>query len=223
MLAVGSVVMNRYEAGKYGKSVCAVVGAPRQFAPGVLSRQMTEPKSRERAMRVSGDVLNGKRHPTVGKAEFFHTQGYEPGYNNMRYVTIEGGNAFYEKVKKGENTGDLVRVARRGPADIDDLIAINQRTVVGQKPIPKLAPAEEAEGIYQPPVYAPPRMVAQRPATPRDTSRDTARYRNGKTPTPSAPYQPPPPPPAYEPQMAAEPVAPGPELGWQVGPSGHIY
>ncbi len=37
MLAVGTVVMNRLAAGKYGKSVCAVVGAPRQFAPGVLS------------------------------------------------------------------------------------------------------------------------------------------------------------------------------------------
>jgi spore germination cell wall hydrolase CwlJ-like protein len=149
MLGVGTVVMNRYESGKYGKTICQVVGAPRQFAPGVLTRSMTEPKSKARAFKVAGEVLGGKRHPVVGKAEFFHTAGYKPGYNNMRYVSIEGGNAFYVKVKKGEDTGDMVRLARNGPSNIDDLIVINSRTVQGQKPIPDLPPMDQ-------PVYAPP-------------------------------------------------------------------
>jgi hypothetical protein len=130
MLAVGTVVMNRYASGKYGKSICAVVGAPRQFAPGVLSRPMTEAKSRARAAKVADEVLKGRRHPVVGKVEFFHTAGYEPGYNNMRYVSIEGGNAFYEKVKKGEDTGNLVRVARRGASNIDDIIMISETTML---------------------------------------------------------------------------------------------
>ncbi len=130
MLAVGTVVMNRYAAGKYGNSVCAVIGAPRQFAPGVLSRSMTDAKSRARAAKVAGEVLKGRRHPKVGKVEFFHTAGYEPGYNNMRYVSIEGGNAFYEKVKKGEDTGNLVRIARRGPSDIGDIIIVSETTML---------------------------------------------------------------------------------------------
>ena len=157
-----------------------MVGAPRQFAPGVLSNPMTEPKSAARAMKVAGEVLGGDRHPTVGKAQFFHTAGYQPGYNNMRYVSIEGGNAFYEKVKKGEDTGDLVRVARNGPSDIDDLIAINQRTLVGQKPIPKLAPVDG------PPDAAPPENT-QPPPPRRSTRRLSTRRRRRRGARSSAP------------------------------------
>lgn len=152
MLAVGTVVMNRYESGKYGKTVCQVVGAPRQFAPGVLTRAMTEGKSKERAYRAADRVLKGARHPKVGKAEFFHTAKYEPGYNNMRYVSIEGGNAFYEKVKKGEDTGHLVRIARQGPRDIGDMVALQETTMIaaGDPAIPPPVPDAPA------PVYAPP-------------------------------------------------------------------
>src|SRR5262245_51029288 len=57
MLAVGTVVMNRRESGKYPKTVCGVVGQKNQFAPGVLSRPMTEKRSRERAEKVAAQVL----------------------------------------------------------------------------------------------------------------------------------------------------------------------
>ncbi|MGQ4274443.1 cell wall hydrolase [Terrihabitans sp. B22-R8] len=139
MLAVGTVVMNRAESGRFSKDVCTVVGQPRQFAPGVLSKPMTEPKSAERAHRVAKQVLKGRRHPKVGKAMFFHTAGYEPGYNNMRYVSIEGGNAFYEKIKKGEDPGRLVQVARKGASSIDDLIAVNQASMLAQMDVPDTA------------------------------------------------------------------------------------
>lgn len=97
MLAVGTVVMNRVESTKYPNNVCAVVGQKNQFAPGVLSRPMSEGKSRDRAMRVAGQVLHGKRHRAVGKAQFFHTSGRTYPYSNMHYVAIAGGNAFYER------------------------------------------------------------------------------------------------------------------------------
>jgi spore germination cell wall hydrolase CwlJ-like protein len=139
MLAVGTVVMNRYESGRFPKDVCAVVGQKNQFAPGVLSKSMTEPRSAGRAYKVAKSVLSGKRHPTVKKAMFFHTAGYQPGYNNMRYLAIEGGNAFYEKMKKGEDPGPLIRVARSGPADIDDLIAVNQASMLAQVAVPDTA------------------------------------------------------------------------------------
>jgi len=195
MLAVGTVVMNRYAAGKYGKSICAVVAAPRQFAPGVLSRAMTEPKSAARAAKIADEVLKGRRHPKVGKAEFFHTAGYEPGYNNMRYVSIEGGNAFYEKVKKGEDRGNLVRVARRGPADIGDIISVSETTMLAAVPVAVPPPVDEPQ---QEPVYAPP-------------SRPRMAARNQPAPAP------------YIPPQAVEPAPPGPELGWQIGPPGRVY
>ena len=36
--AIGNVVMNRKESGKWGDDICDVVGAKRQFAPGVLDQ-----------------------------------------------------------------------------------------------------------------------------------------------------------------------------------------
>jgi spore germination cell wall hydrolase CwlJ-like protein len=98
MLAVGTVVMNRLESGKYPDTICGVVGQKRQFAPGVLSKPMKEGRSRERAERMAKAVLKGKRHRGVGrKAMFFHTAGYNFPYRNMNYKVIAGGNAFYEK------------------------------------------------------------------------------------------------------------------------------
>jgi len=40
----------------------------------------------------------------VQKAMFFHTAGYSYPYSNMHYVTIQGGNAFYEKRKNATST-----------------------------------------------------------------------------------------------------------------------
>jgi hypothetical protein len=247
MLGVGTVVMNRYASGKYGNSICAVIGAPRQFAPGVLSRAMTEPKSAARAAKIADEVLKGRRHPKVGKAEFFHTAGYEPGYNNMRYVSIEGGNAFYEKVKKGEDRGNLVRVARQGPADIGDIISVNETTMLAAVPVAVPPPVDEPE---RQPVYAPP--PPQGTATryqyppPRNSRRDTdlgigrapPPRAVARAPSPLPPYVPPQaaeiaaapqrtaaraPAPQYVPPQAAEMAPPGPELGWQVGPPGRVY
>jgi spore germination cell wall hydrolase CwlJ-like protein len=96
MLAVGTVVMNRKESGKYPSSICGVVGQPVQFAPGVLSRSMND-AGRPRALRVADEVLAGKRYPGMKGVYFFHTAGYTYPYSNMHYVAVAGGNAFYEK------------------------------------------------------------------------------------------------------------------------------
>ncbi|WP_408628689.1 cell wall hydrolase [Aurantimonas marina] len=98
MLAVGTVVMNRVESDRYPGDVCEVVGQPRQFAPGVMTRQMGAGK--ELAMQTAAEVLSGKRHGGVENAKFFHTAGLKFPYNNMNYKAIAGGNAFYEKVSR---------------------------------------------------------------------------------------------------------------------------
>ena len=117
MLAVGTVVMNRAKSGKYPKTICGVVGQRNQFAPGVLSKPMTEGKSRERAERIAGQVLSGKRHRGVGNAMFFHTAGRTYRFDNMHYVAIEGGNAFYERRPTQRRYIPRTVVAQAGPRD----------------------------------------------------------------------------------------------------------
>ncbi|KQP77691.1 hypothetical protein ASF60_06970 [Methylobacterium sp. Leaf113] len=101
LLAVGTVVMNRLEAAAFPNGgICSVVGQPRQFAPGVLTKKMDE-RSLQKVAEVTDAVLDGKRHPKVGRAMYFHTAGLRFPYNNMHYVAVAGGNAFYEKRKPG--------------------------------------------------------------------------------------------------------------------------
>jgi hypothetical protein len=96
MLAVGTVVMNRRASGQHPSTVCGVVGERNQFAEGALWKRMAGP-GRDRAYQVADAVLAGARHPGVGGAMYFHTADRWYPYSNMHYVTVAGGNAFYEK------------------------------------------------------------------------------------------------------------------------------
>ena len=98
MVAVGSVVMNRVRSDRFPDSVCGVVAQRNQFAPGVMSRKMSD-RSVPMVREAARSVLRGERHPLVQNAKFFHTAGYRFPYDNMHYVLVTGGNAFYEKRK----------------------------------------------------------------------------------------------------------------------------
>lgn len=117
MIAVGSVVMNRLDSGKWGDSVCGVVGAPRQFAPGVMTRRL-DSRALPDVMEAAEAVLKGERHPRIYKdVMFFHTAGHRFRYNNMHYVAVAGGNSFYEKRRRmrGQaNTPQHVVMAQAG-------------------------------------------------------------------------------------------------------------
>jgi spore germination cell wall hydrolase CwlJ-like protein len=95
-LAVGSVVMNRLTSGAYADSICGVVAQKKQFAPGVMTREV-KPQAETELATAADAILKGERHPAIGDAMFFHTAGLKFPYNNMHYVTVAGGNAFYEK------------------------------------------------------------------------------------------------------------------------------
>jgi len=97
MLAVGTVVMNRVASSQFDNSICAVVGAPNQFAAGILTSPMKEGGPLALANSVAERILNGERHPGVRSAKFFHQAGLTFPYDNMTYVTEAGGNAFYIK------------------------------------------------------------------------------------------------------------------------------
>ncbi|NDR57079.1 MULTISPECIES: cell wall hydrolase [Roseobacteraceae] len=96
MIAVGSVVMNRVKSDAYPGSVCGVVSQAGQFAPGVMTSRMSS-SGLPLAQEAARSVLSGERHPMIANAEFFHAANYHAGYNNMHYVLVAGGNAFYEK------------------------------------------------------------------------------------------------------------------------------
>jgi spore germination cell wall hydrolase CwlJ-like protein len=96
MVAVGTVVENRRESGRYPRTVCGVVGQRNQFADGALWKRMSGP-SKARAYQAADAVLAGARHRDVGDAMYFHTAGRWYPYGNMHYVAVAGGNAFYER------------------------------------------------------------------------------------------------------------------------------
>jgi spore germination cell wall hydrolase CwlJ-like protein len=98
MIAVGSVVMNCVDSDSYPGNVCGVVGQKGQFAPGVMSRKMDD-KSARLVREAAVAVLRGERHPLIAQAQFFHSAGYRASYDNMHYVLVAGGNAFYERRK----------------------------------------------------------------------------------------------------------------------------
>jgi spore germination cell wall hydrolase CwlJ-like protein len=101
LLGVGTVVMNRVGAPRYPETICGVVGAPRQFAPGVLTRQMVT-RDMPKAEAAAEAILAGKRNEAVGNAKHFHMAGLRFSYPNMHYVTVAGGNAFYVKGERPE-------------------------------------------------------------------------------------------------------------------------
>lgn len=98
MIAVGSVVMNRVRSSDYPRSICGVVSQKGQFAPGIMSRKMND-RSVPLVREAAASVMRGERHPMVGNAQFFHAASYRASYDNMHYVLVAGGNAFYERRK----------------------------------------------------------------------------------------------------------------------------
>jgi spore germination cell wall hydrolase CwlJ-like protein len=99
LLSVGTVVMNRVAHGAWGPTICGVVGARKQFAPGVLTRRMQGDLSDLQAL--ADKIIAGKRHPKITpKVMFFHVAGMKFSYKNMRYVHVAGGNTFYYKAER---------------------------------------------------------------------------------------------------------------------------
>jgi spore germination cell wall hydrolase CwlJ-like protein len=96
MVAVGSVVMNRVKSNDYPDTVCGVVTQKGQFAPHVMSRRIGS-RSMPLVEEAATSVMAGERHPLIEDAQFFHAASYRASHNNMHYVLVTGGNAFYEK------------------------------------------------------------------------------------------------------------------------------
>jgi hypothetical protein len=191
MIAVGTVVMNRVRSGKWGNTICEVVGAKRQFAPGVMTRKMNS-KALPDVEAAAEAVLKGERHAKVKNSMFFHTAGMKFGYNNMQYTIVAGGNAFYEKRKRDQKVelppekgpvyalgtfADTPKTTAKGdrvqPAKVETVMvaaaepsprAAQQPEVTTAAQRPEAAPVLVAAAAPPPPVEAPVQAAAQPPA-----------------------------------------------------------
>lgn len=168
MLAVGTVVANRLESGRYGDTVCEVVSAYLQFAPGVLTRRMAEPKPRELAFRVAAVVLAGARHPAAEDAKFFHTANVPFRKGDKRYVLVSGGNAFYkwnrtrEKDARDANAESLNDAFAKAGADE----TVGERVVQAALAPADAAPTQAAAAAPEPKPADPAPVAAATAATP---------------------------------------------------------
>ena len=176
MIAVGTVVMNRLRSGQHGDTICSVVGEPRQFAPGVLTRSMNS-RAMPDVQEAAQAVLKGERSPKLKNAMHFHTAGLKFPYKNMHYVEVAGGNAFYEK--RGRNWQPL-------PSDGMTMVALNGSTpsartaamptmMAAAQPLPGVGASDTAAtSAVQLAAAAPlPTPRAQTPATSAQTANGT--------------------------------------------------
>jgi spore germination cell wall hydrolase CwlJ-like protein len=136
MIGVGTVVMNRLKSGKHGDTIC------------------------EDVVEAADAVLKGERHPKMKDAMFFHTAGLKFKYDNMHYVAVAGGNAFYEK--RGRNFEPL-------PPDSEFLVAA--ATPQAANP-PSIAAAKKDVPVIAPAAAAPVAVASATPVQPSQPDAD---------------------------------------------------
>lgn len=150
MIAVGTVVMNRLRSGKHGDTICAVVGEPKQFAPGVLTRSMNS-RAMPDVQEAAAAVLRGERAPKLKNAMHFHTAGLKFPYKNMHYVEVAGGNAFYEKRTRNWEPlpSETIRmVALNGPTPSASA-ALSRTMTASAGPLPGVSTPDQAPPATQ--------------------------------------------------------------------------
>lgn len=163
MVAVGTVVMNRLRSGRHGNAICDVVGERNQFAPGVMTRKMNS-RAMPDVQEAAEAVLKGERSKKLKNAMFFHTAGLKFPYNNMHYVLVAGGNAFYEK--RGRNWQPLpdeqpmIAFASNTPSAAPSVMVASAEPVSDSGELPGVAQAAL-------PDTAPVAFAAAKPATAR--------------------------------------------------------
>lgn len=102
--AVAEVAMRRYRSARHGNSVCAVVTAPKQFAPTIVKPgfRLTNRKAWDQSVRVALDVYrqwSGPRRPSrtvVPGADSFHAHSIvTPDWAQGKPVATIGDHTFY--------------------------------------------------------------------------------------------------------------------------------
>ncbi|MGL6044241.1 MAG: cell wall hydrolase [Sandaracinobacteroides sp.] len=95
-LAVAQVILNRVENGRFGRDICGVVKAPRQFS-FVRGGQMPDPRGMAQYVTAEAIALiavSGSWAEIVPDATHFHATRVSPGWKLRRVATV-GQHVFY--------------------------------------------------------------------------------------------------------------------------------
>lgn len=95
-LAVAQVILNRVESGRFGRDICDVVKAPKQFS-FVTGGQLKTPSNTsqwETAKAVALIAVGGGWREIVPEATHFHATRVSPGWKLRRVATV-GRHVFY--------------------------------------------------------------------------------------------------------------------------------
>lgn len=101
--AVAEVALRRLDSGRYGDSLCAVVNAPRQFAPTLVSPnyQLRNLKAWNQSVAIAYRVASDWQQPSprrfvVPGADHFVAQAYaSPNWAQGTPVATIGDHTFY--------------------------------------------------------------------------------------------------------------------------------
>lgn len=95
-LAVAQVILNRVESGRFGKSICAVVKAPKQFSfvrGGKLPAPVTA-RQWDVAQAIAAIALADQWPEVAPNATHFHATRVNPGWKLRRIASV-GNHIFY--------------------------------------------------------------------------------------------------------------------------------
>lgn len=92
-LAVAQAVVNRAKSGKWGKGVCGVIKAPRQFN-FIAARVQRSTATFTTALAVARIAATGLWHDVAEGAHSFHSARLNPGWRLKRVAKI-GNHVFY--------------------------------------------------------------------------------------------------------------------------------
>ncbi len=101
--AVAEVALRRYATKKHGDSLCAVVNARKQFAPGIVSPNYRVRNGRawRRAWAVAGEMLamwqmprNQRREVVPGADHFYAHNLVQPTWAPEEPLVVIGDHAF---------------------------------------------------------------------------------------------------------------------------------
>jgi N-acetylmuramoyl-L-alanine amidase len=92
-LAVAQAVVNRARSGKWGKGVCGVIKAPRQFN-FIAARVQRSTATFTTALAVARIAAAGLWHDMAEGAHSFHAARLNPGWRLTRVAKI-GNHVFY--------------------------------------------------------------------------------------------------------------------------------
>jgi spore germination cell wall hydrolase CwlJ-like protein len=86
-------VVNRAQSGRWGKGVCGVIKAPRQFN-FIAARVQRGTATFATAMAVARIAMNGLWHDMAAGAHSFHSARLKPRWRLARVAQI-GNHVFY--------------------------------------------------------------------------------------------------------------------------------